>query len=934
MMNLLKSRIMDYVIIPLEENGKKPLLNNWSIQTKSPLAAFKNNCNCGILCGKVNKIIVVDVDIKDGKKEVAEKFMNTFKLHELCNYIVKTTSNGFHFYFKYIEKISGSCKPKFDDISCIDIQSNGTQVVMEGSIVNSKKYECVKGSIEQINEMPELLVEFITTWTTRTKERITRIKNGTDMKDIIYNPEITLTDETIEVLKNMLNTKALKDMAINYSDWSLMTGIFKKYGLKQIWDEWSKTCKNKYNSDNNNLLWKKCDVKSINADLSYIQFIYNINYNDHVEIIETPLYEKITIEPKTITINRQYLPSYKDNYFYIDKEMKDILKNKCILIKANMGAGKTTLINEYMKDNKTKFLSIVSRISLSIAQYNTFSKNSNKYSLYTDKKTNYNNLITTCDSLPNFTLEELKNRIVYLDEISSMLHYITTADHIKTPKEIFTALKYVLKNAQQIIATDADLNDAVFKFFDFCEIDYVFVNNTFKYVTNTIHHSFDNHSIFWDTYEKMSKEKKTIFCSDSKSKVDVATKILIDLGIKDDDIIIITSDKTPLDKEKKLIDTNNWNDKYILYSPSVIYGVDFQPNSKMNVFYYCHGLTLNPIQITQQIFRCRKIDNIYTYVDANIKKPTFNNYQEANNYYQMILNEKQWIDNIIGSTYFDSLETDLNNTIFNSLYIYHKLQDNITSSNFYKYIVKFLEDKGIKTILHKSLIKKKKDDKEKYDNKKELVEDAQKTLEKILVEDATQDIKQNNEQIFNPIVKRMELLGFLSYDKKTSEEYIKKYDAIIHDDKEFKKHIITKYCLDLFEKPENISKRFACALKKSYAVKVNESIIGKFELLRKLKYNASIDKKEDFEKLRTLCRLSPEKYKQYDDTFLYKVLINLGVDCIDNKQESINKKRQRIYFFIDEKLNNHRELIKITENAPKKNKKHQEIDIFDIFEIA
>jgi hypothetical protein len=144
---------MKIVVLPLEENGKKPLIDKWQILQKSPLTSFKNGCNYGLLCGKINDFIVVDVDIKDGKKEIAEKFMETYKLHDVCKYVVKTTSGGFHFYFKYDDRISGSCKPKFDGVSCIDIQSNKTMVTLPTEQpTDDPAYICV---YEQAQDKPQ-----------------------------------------------------------------------------------------------------------------------------------------------------------------------------------------------------------------------------------------------------------------------------------------------------------------------------------------------------------------------------------------------------------------------------------------------------------------------------------------------------------------------------------------------------------------------------------------------------------------------------------------------------------------------------------------------------------------------------------------------------------------------------------------------------------
>lgn len=899
----LKDLVLDYVIFPVNSTNKRPI-TQWKSISKSPLFNFRKNQNYGIQTGKNNNIVVLDVDVKGGKKKIAQEFVKKYDLESKCNYIIRTISGGWHFYFKYEDELCSSLKPKINGISFIDFCSDGNYVVMEDSIIEGNKYECIKGNINSIDYIPQDIKDMILEWKNRRTTKTRNIKEGKYMEEIKYTDDTHLTKYSIEVIEKILGSDTFRAMAGDYSTWSLITAILKKYDLMEQWDNWSKTNNDKYNIQKNMEFWKSCNPDTVMADLDYIQFIYNLDSGEHIEIIENKIYDKITVKPKNTTvINRQYLPSMKNGKYYIDNEMQEVFNNKCVIIKASMGAGKTTLINEYIKDNDEKFISIVSRVSLSDTQYKTFSKWSSKYVHYSDRQNkNLDYYITTCDSLTHINLEDFNNRIVYLDEISSLLHYITMANHVKSKRDIFINFIHILNNSKQIICTDADVNDIVFKLFDMLDIEYAYIDNKYKHSNSTEHISYNNETTFFDNYSMVSEKEYTIFCADSKRKVDEARQILYNLNIPDDKILVITSDKTPLDTEKKLIDTDNWKDKYILYSPSIVYGIDFQPDKNLNVFCHVTGHTINPIQIMQQMFRCRKIENIHTCIKSRPHKSRFDCFDDVLDYYKKIdINE--YIIN--GSNdclnYIDDEETKY---IFETIYMYYILADDLTKANYYKYITRTLEERNIETKIITSDIKKEQNTREQYDNKSELIENADLIIESIL--------DGNKIKTFNPIVKRAEMLGLLNLEKNRAKQCIKKYKHIIEDDREYKKHNRMKYYLELVDEPDKIKNRYEHAKSSGYLINAQEDTIGKLELLRQLKYNDTENRKQTFDKLKKMTRLTS---KEYDEKFYYKVLKHLDFDFIKSVREVKNKIRETRYKVDEDQLTVCKELIEIKKEA-------------------
>ena len=73
-----------------------------------------------------------------------------------------------------------------------------------------------------------------------------------------------------------------------------------------------------------------------------------------------------------------------------------------------------------------------------------------------------------------------------------------------------------------------------------------------------------------------------------------------------------------------LIDINKeWSHKYVIYSPSIVCGLDFNPETPYNTYSIVEGdSTLNPEEIGQQIARNRNIKELCLYINkiSNIQK--------------------------------------------------------------------------------------------------------------------------------------------------------------------------------------------------------------------------------------------------------------------------------------------------------------------------
>ena len=193
----------------------------------------------------------------------------------------------------------------------------------------------------------------------------------------------------------------------------------------------------------------------------------------------------------------------------------------------------------------------------------------------------------------NFQLEKYT---LFLDEFNSIVEYMLDASNVQNRIGVVKFLVSMLRRAKQVICVDADISDLCFTLLQFCGKDFTFVANEYK------HNSGVRCTELFD-YEALlgsirAESGRWFVCCDSKTE---AKKVWLDLN-KDESILLLTSE-TKMPNEFSLDD---W-DK-IIYSPTVIYGLDGQLERKIFCLYKEH--TISPKQMLQQVCRCRNITSV------------------------------------------------------------------------------------------------------------------------------------------------------------------------------------------------------------------------------------------------------------------------------------------------------------------------------------
>ena len=287
-----------------KSNVKLP--KNWQ---KLEESKYNNEDNFAILTGKVNDIIVIDLDNKEslfkGKKWFEENFGEISKLNTL---VTKTINNGYHIYYKYTAELKNTLNYKG---MYIDILSD-KRCVYEG-----KGYEVLNNN--NISFLDDNQIKLL-------KET-----KGAKNKNIILKEE-----ENIRELIMGLN----KNKSDNYDDW-VKIGLYLTNitNGKEIFRKFSERSK-KYNEldfENKWLCFENSFDKDKSITIGTIMYwlkddnpdLYN-KYND------TKIINELDVITKPINASNSNVFDKKNTYIksYIEpnivlEEIHNLKNNKC-----------------------------------------------------------------------------------------------------------------------------------------------------------------------------------------------------------------------------------------------------------------------------------------------------------------------------------------------------------------------------------------------------------------------------------------------------------------------------------------------------------------------------------------------------------------------------------------------------------------------------
>lgn len=154
----------NYISIPMV--GKQVLIPNWQ-NKKETVVPHYISPNIGILTGKKNNLLVLDIDVKDNGMKLWNNISKNYS--EIITPTVKSPGGSIHLYFKYNSNI-----PNMNRI-LVDGKKIGWDIKSDGSIITSppsiypnsrKRYEWLpKKSLNDIKpiNIPKWLENYILT---------------------------------------------------------------------------------------------------------------------------------------------------------------------------------------------------------------------------------------------------------------------------------------------------------------------------------------------------------------------------------------------------------------------------------------------------------------------------------------------------------------------------------------------------------------------------------------------------------------------------------------------------------------------------------------------------------------------------------------------------------------------------------------------------
>jgi hypothetical protein len=697
--------------------------------SKYPLSKY----NRAYLTGK-RGYTILDVDPKKPTKDEKDGLLKSEKLMKGLDFktrIVRSPSGGLHYYFKYDPEIPHDTG--FNGYS-IDVRNNGGYIVAPPSYDDRGSYV-----IEEDNEICEMPLQ-IKQWLLMHRAHITPEK--LNKQDNTVNPNSTPgyasspIDTVFTFLKKDIISFLYKlptEYVNNRNKWLTITSAMKssKTPLFIIWNKWSKQSAN-YDETKNAHTWNTIEPK---ADMSHFLAIAK---QEHMKVkIKVERFKTLDIFTKTanLVVNSSFLSSLKkDNIIRRPMDNFDFKKHRTLLIKSSTGTGKTTAIVELIKRINVgkgyKILSVVSRKTLASQHETNFKENGinmKNYEGLDPRKLNSSQyLAIQIDSLIKLDTESWHDTIIFLDEINSMIDYVATSETMRSRRNIcFNKLAIILRQASYIVACDADLSDMVINYFDDLQIKTYLIHNTYQNCTGIKAYQYDSRDhIFSVLAQKLKKNIKFVACFDSVEEMNVMIKELQKLYPERVPDYKIYSAKAGANSDFLNV-KEEWVDKFVFYSPKVIYGVDYNNLEKLDVFMIANCRSVNPLQFSQMVARTRNIKTLHFHIKGGSAAIRYETQDDMIQEYTGLLKDYNKMidamDNTEGAPPQDVIEClksmesltmnkltgefELENKIFNRMFYSCEYNNHIMKSNMLFHFSEILKAKGFNIQLAKLKVK-------------------------------------------------------------------------------------------------------------------------------------------------------------------------------------------------------------------------------------
>lgn len=715
--NISNSKYMKYKAVELFHNSKRPKYawkkDTSKIRDLELVSFYEYNStlnlpkNYSILTGKKSNLTVIDIDCNKNENIEDNVFIKKYGSDpsKWDGVVIKSPSGGFHVYYQY----EASLKHGQDAVSHVDIRNDNGLIVSAGSFRDGKKYECIHGDLNDIPKIKDDMIDFIhsidyynpsknNSSDRKTKIRLKKIKSKDGTKEIIIE-EIIGCDQSLyhydypdQLLHHIIKGLPSKYFE-TYEGFLIFTTAMKQIDRQDIWELYPKLnnpAGGSVDCEEHKMWMLDCweGITGHKTILAMNHLLINSSYKNARTSLDYFKY-KPTLKNKRKP--DETVESEKLGYdFFTDRLGKNGIR--FITCRSDTGTGKTTSFKTFMKNHpKERCISIVSRISLGLEQYETFNNAGIDTGFY-ENESFYpgENYIVQIDSL--LKLQYWVNQgmtqgySLFLDEWNSIVKHLFTSDTMTKNGvriQIMDLLVEIIRDAKYVIMTDADISDQSLRFLDFVldKQDYrnkdkklsdysVFIENDYKHNKGTpAEELFDI-----DTLARMMKGTKKWICPCDEAR---SCHLLKEM-IGDENILIV---------DKNTTERHNW-DEYdrIIFSPKVIYGLD--SIMERPVFCFYQESTIDARDMLQQINRNRNITKLYyLFQRKRCRETDFNTLDDA---IEDSNNLKKWCDKN------DYLHQEMSSvhSIFKDVFNQLKYNRDALESNPYAHFKKLLQERG------------------------------------------------------------------------------------------------------------------------------------------------------------------------------------------------------------------------------------------------
>jgi hypothetical protein len=643
----VKFQLLQYSKCPSNEWKSSNNNKSWSKGKK-----VENHCGVGIPCGKVNNIVVIDLD--DYKWNDDHEFIKTFgrDYTKFETYTQKSGKGGIHLFFTYDKELFNKC--------C----SNGIDILndIDGSGKYAKKYVVGAGTTIRYSQKDKdaygLKEDFGTYEIIQNKPVIECPQN---LKDWLIKNCYTEDDK-----KKTTKSRISKEIQISnekgYYEYNIskveLKRIFTKFlkQEKEYWDEYSKYLITLTALKSINAWWLVKDLfDTFSGKDGYKNRVWDEqvkHWNGIKKFNEYNCFNHILlkIDERTLLDYIKYKPCYSpkiefDKEGEYDKLGKHIKLNTNIdyAIMSGTGTGKTTIVKKDILPN-APFISIVSRRTLAYEQYKVFQEEDIDCLWYEHYEGEFipecHNIVIQIDSIMKIAhyKEEIGEYSIFLDEYSSLIEHLVRSPTLSGKRaQIFKIFTKLIRNAKQVICVDADLNDYTMKLMEFCDRKMLKINNTYIHNQGVPCEEYFNIEAI---INKMKSKDKFLCCLDSsrlgKSIVEQYFNTIPLEHIDNKTVIVNGQEMNKYEMniyqdEKGFIvyisaendympDLDEWD--RVIFSPKIVYGLDSK--MKRDVFAIYKEHTISPKSMLQQIARCRDISKLhYIFFKKKFLEPKF-----------------------------------------------------------------------------------------------------------------------------------------------------------------------------------------------------------------------------------------------------------------------------------------------------------------------